>query len=385
MIAYPKVWLQNLRIRRQVADAYDRGCLLADERAAIDQRYPVGFYSPNLFIRVGLFVLTSMISGFSLGFLMFMVYSAGGDASAWLFVLLAIGSYAVLEHMVRKKAHYRSGVDDALLWVTFGCLVSALALAGHLPPLLLALAICVLSAFFVLRFIDAAMTVVCSLSLFGVVFYALLPLGAVAKIVMPFVFMALGGALAVFTMRVRRLSEAVHYRRCLQVARVVGLSMLYASGNYFVVRELGSELTGMPVPDGSKLPLGWLFWLFTTAVPIGFAWLGIVRRDRALIRLALLAAAASVLTVRYYYHVMPVEWAMVAIGSVMIAGAYVLIRYVKDGRSGFSFAPAPDGADAGQLEALAVGQAFGAAPAVHTVGTQFGGGSGGGGGATGTY
>ena len=67
MIAYNKDWLNNLNSRKDVEDAYDEACLTKEEFETIKNKYPVGFYSPNVFIGIGLLLLTIVIASFSFG------------------------------------------------------------------------------------------------------------------------------------------------------------------------------------------------------------------------------------------------------------------------------------------------------------------------------
>ena len=53
-------------------------------------------------------------------------------------------------------------------------------------------------------------------------------------------------------------------------------------------------------------------------------------------RMGLILIAAIVFTVRYYYHVLPAETAMMLGGLIMIAIAYSLIKYLKEPKYGFT-------------------------------------------------
>jgi hypothetical protein len=94
-----------------------------------------------------------------------------------------------------------------------------------------------------------------------------------------------------------------------------------------------------------------------------------------------------VFTIRYYYHVMPLEIAMILGGSVMILVAYLLIRYLQQPRQGFTYKEAKKklAINKLQVEALLINQSFAAPQTPQSTGTNFGGGSGGGAGAGGTY
>jgi hypothetical protein len=116
---------------------------------------------------------------------------------------------------------------------------------------------------------------------------------------------------------------------------------------------------------------------------------GLKKKDVILLRSGLLFVAAAVLTVRYFYSVMPPAPAMIIADIVLIGVSWVLIRYLKVPRNGMTYEPV---ADSSAFEALnnvgglVISQTFGGSQSPQsTTHVDFGGGSGGGGGATGNY
>ncbi len=77
MISYNKIGLANLRVQGQLRKDLSLGYITHAEFMAIAQKYPVGFYSPNIFARVGLFILTCVIVLFADGLLSLIAYSGG--------------------------------------------------------------------------------------------------------------------------------------------------------------------------------------------------------------------------------------------------------------------------------------------------------------------
>jgi Ca2+/Na+ antiporter len=165
---------------------------------------------------------------------------------------------------------------------------------------------------------------------------------------------------------------------------VVALVCLYAAGNYFVVREASVAMFNLNLAEGQSIPFGWLFWIFTVAIPIACIVRGLQNKDAVLLRVGLLLVAAIVFTVRYYYHMVPAETAMVIGGMIFIVLAYALIKYLHEPKYGFTYKEQQDKffMDKLQVESLVIAQTFAgpAAPSADS-GTQFGGGSGSGGGA----
>ena len=74
MIAYNHTSLDNLLINEEAKAALQDDLISKEEATNIGNKYPVNLYSPNLFIRIGLTLLTAIIvlMGFGLFCLLFL-------------------------------------------------------------------------------------------------------------------------------------------------------------------------------------------------------------------------------------------------------------------------------------------------------------------------
>ena len=88
MIAYNKIWLDNLAARDEVEDAFYENAISKEEKQQAESVFSVGFYSPNYFIRAGLFILTIIIGCFSLGLLSLIFLSAIEQSFSGLLIFL---------------------------------------------------------------------------------------------------------------------------------------------------------------------------------------------------------------------------------------------------------------------------------------------------------
>ena len=190
-----------------------------------------------------------------------------------------------------------------------------------------------------------------------------------------------------FAKRQLKTKQWKHHANGILLLSVTGLVCLYAAGNYFVVREASVAMFNLNLKEGEDIPFGWLFWIFTMALPVLYMARGIQKKDAVLLRVGLLLVAALVGTVRYYFHLLPVEMAMVLAGIICTGVAYGLIRYLRQPKHGFTHKEQNDGffMDKLQVESLVIAQTFSGPSLPADSGTQFGGGSGGGGGATGQF
>jgi hypothetical protein len=175
MIIYNKTGLANLRLQKEAQEYLRKGCITDAEFKTISEKYPADFYTPNLFVRVGLFILTFIISLFAFGLLTLM--SSGSriiDSPGWP-LFRGIVSYIALEVIVAVKNHHHSGVDDALLIIS-ACAIGTGFIWMLANPatgtdyLLLSAIIFLLSLLLAIRYAHLLMSAVCCVSFFAFVF-----------------------------------------------------------------------------------------------------------------------------------------------------------------------------------------------------------------------
>jgi hypothetical protein len=386
MIVYPPTDIHQLFIREQAALALDQNCLLPDEYEGIVKNYPITFYSPNLFIRIGLFLLTLVITLFSFGLLLLLFRDAAGNAISGIAVFFALLTYAALEYMVQNNHHFQSGVDDALMWTAAAALfggISYLSGAGDIGNCVLLFLIALYCS---MRFADRLMSIGAYIALMGIFFFTAIKIGPVVKAFIPFLMMG-GSAFVYLVVKKFKGAAGNHlYAKCLHVIEVAALPGFYTGGNYYVVRELRNELFHLNPGANETIPFGWLWWIFTFAIPLIYLARGIQKKDLVFIRVGLLLVAAAVFTLRYYHTIAPLESVMSIGGICLILLAYGLTRYLKMPRRGFTNIPVAKTTDADklQIESLLIAQTLsGASQPVE--GEHFGGGSFGGGGASGDF
>jgi hypothetical protein len=223
------------------------------------------------------------------------------------------------------------------------------------------------------------------LALLGMVFYSVLPLGSMAKTVMPFLLMAISFFIYRLVKRNKNNNRLRHYKKCCTVVELLALITLYAAGNYFVVREVSNTMFNLHLKEGEPLPGGWIFWILTILLPSIYILRGIQKRNVILLRAGLILVAAVGFTIRYYYHVAPLEIVMSIGGVIMIVIAYFITKYLTPPKHGFTHAEPNDPQLAGllQLESLVVTQTFHQTKVPEAdKHFDFGGGSSGGAGAT---
>lgn len=388
MIAYNREWLDNAALQEDAEHAYKEHCISAEEKARIDAAYPSGFYTPNPFIRIGLFLLTVVVVLFSLALLGFIFMVALEHAWRILLFLFGLGVYTALELFIKEKKHHRSGVDDALLWMSVILMLAAINTDLDIPSWMRCAIVFLFAIYATLRFADMIMSACAILALLGTLFYLYLETGSMARVTVPFVIMIASLLIYQLARRWSNNEKWRHYANCFTTAEITALVTLYLAGNYFVVREVSNEMFKLHLLPSQSIPAGWLFWITTIVIPIIYMFLGVQKKNLTLLRIGLLLSAASIYTIRHYYSILSIEAAMTLCGGLLIALAYTLIRYLHTPKHGFTYHPVSHSHlfERLQAESLIITETF-STPQTPSRNSdfKFGGGTSGGGGADGSW
>lgn len=399
MIAYNKTKLLNRRIVKKAKQWYAQLLLSTEQFTMAMERYRVDFYTPNTFVKIGLFLFTwiSLFAAtglFSL-FLMPLFEHASSGVFAFLCGLVATSCVLLLEMLIRQRKLYRSGIDEALLYAALffvGCAIGILLDGWFHDTANTVLLFCIFStpllAAAAVRYADTLVSFILFACCYTVYFLLLLKLGDVAKVIMPFAFILLSALLYLGLKKIEHKEELQYWKPVMIVFECGSLLLFYLSGNYYVIREASVAFFGLSLGKGEDIPLAPFFYLFTAIVPCIYVFFGLKQKDRVLLWMGLLVVAASAVTFKYYFSTDHPEVLLVITGIILIGISYAAIKYLKMPRHGITFKEDPDENNFLQTNAEALLQARSFhqsqhVPAAHQ--TEFGGGSSGGGGATGDW
>lgn len=396
MIIYNNLWLANSLIREAAEKARKADAISIDEQKKIADKYPVGFYTPNIFIRVGLFILNCIIVLFSGGLITLMV-SDLHIIDTWGYSLfLGIITYIGLEIIIRNSNHYKSGVDDALMWISGGLFVAAFIIiqintTNDFSYSRISFFIFLLALYYALRFTDMLMTTISLLALIATIFSVWKDLSSWGMLTMPFLIMIVCSCIYLLSKRSVGKRLTIYYTNCLSVVQIISLLILYFAGNYLIVQSLSTTDTygegySWGDPKTAKVPFATFFWIWTIVIPFVYMYLGLRKKDVILLRSGLLLIAIAVFTFRTYYHVMPIEGALCIIGAILLGLSYGVIKYLKMPKHGFTYEDlnADNLMDKLKVESLIVSETF-SGTQVQNDQTRFGGGDFGGGGSSGNF
>ena len=170
MIAYKEIYLDNREVREQADEALSKKIITQEESDLIYGAYPYNLYTPNFFVRVGLFLLTVLALLCCLG--LFMLASGNDKSMGSLFIFFGLLSYGALELFIHVRGICRAGIDDALLWVAgLMIIIGVNVLADHTSPLMQSTMVLILALIGFVRYADRLMAVVAFAAFLCLIFY----------------------------------------------------------------------------------------------------------------------------------------------------------------------------------------------------------------------
>jgi uncharacterized membrane protein YgcG len=399
MILYNKKSLKNLSILKQAKVWREKKVLTESAFQQILETYSSDFYTPNFFIRTGLFLFSCILIAASLGFIT-LISASGGLLDNGLLVRLLI--YALLtagatEVITKEKKLYRAGVDDALQYTTVGLTIAFISLFidvinrsdsdyyyendHHIQILAFSLPILLI---FAIRYVDRLLTALSFGVLIYLIFYLVSNTGTIGQAICPFVIGLTSFLIYWFVRSYAYNEKSIIWKDSFKVVEFLSLLTLYLSLNYFVVRELNAVLQNDP--SSPQIPFAWLFYCTTAVIPLLYLYFGVTNKDRLLLQLGMFLVTFSVFTFKYYFSLSHHELTITLAGILMIVVAWYVNNLLKTPKLGLTankddLENALNGSDA---EALVIVETMGKNNAQEDA-FKFGEGEFGGGGAGGKF
>lgn len=342
MIAYNKNWLYNKYIHSQAVEALQEDCITQETYQAICNAKEVKFYTPNFFVRIGLALLTFVITVFVSGLLALM-FSPSNSSIPFLLLFMGMACYAVAELLVHSKSHYNSGVDNTLVWMAalFLCVGFCWNVSSESnAPCIFSFVTFIICSVLAARFTDTLLSIAADIALLCFLFFSYQQTGSLARTTTPFIMMLASGVLYFASAKAARFASLLLYRNCIVCVNIVALVALYGAGNYYFVREVSFEVFNYGgLRQAGSLSIGWFFWTWTFLLPFVYIGAGVRNKNIILIRTGIPLIAVAVLTFRYYHSIMAPEIAILLGGTLLFIVSYSLINYLRVPRNGFTFQP----------------------------------------------
>ncbi len=384
MIAYNTDWLDAILAKDSAREWHKKGLLSDEKWQAIQEHQQSNFYSPNLFVRIGLAIFT-LILLMAAGGLVGIFFEPNSEFAFSIFCLfIGVMCIVALEYrVIQPGRHYGSGIDDMLLYVAIGAMLTGLCNPLHYstPSLVY---FCIAWPFMVagsIRYLDRLVAVAAFVCSMAIVLLVVKEIPRLALYLLPFAGMLFSAAVYIFSKRGQGNYNWRHWHGVLLVLELLALLTFYVSGNFYMVKQSGENWFQL-----DQVPMAWFFWAFTFVVPLVYIFGGLYRKDRHLLDVGLGCVAAAVFSFRYYYHVMPLTWAAVICGAVLFLTAYFSIRYLHKHEGTYSYEEDSETSLLQEIEQQLIEQTIANQPGpTPEKGASFGGGQFGGGGAGGDF
>ena len=390
MKAYNLLWSENDFIQKNAQKWLKQGFLSKEQFSEIDKNYPLDYYNPNIFLKIGLFVFTILatsVSGSLMSIFFISIYQNNLNVAAIIQSLL-IGSifYLLLESLIKGRKLYHSGVDNALIYMALGsfCTTIYFLFEKLNPPTWLFLTLFL--PLFIATTIRYAESVVCTLTYFLIlgIFVTIALTSFWGKTLLPFIVMIVSAGIYFIVKKLSTRKDYLYYENCLTILRTLSLVTFYLGGNYLIVREGNALINNLYLSVSPQVAFAPMFYFFTTIIPLAYIFFGLRNHDRLILILGLITSGFSVFTYRFYFSILPAEIALTLGGILLIALSAGLIQYLKTEKKGFTY-QADDEFEGFNLEAILMSQIVQSKIPQQGDTFRLGGGDTGGGGAGGNY
>ncbi|MBL7848089.1 MAG: hypothetical protein JNL40_11510 [Cyclobacteriaceae bacterium] len=334
---YSSTDLYNLAVIKASREWMKHGLILPEQEQAILQAHPSNLYHPNLIIRILLFIATSFALSGASG-IFFLILGDVGEIGISIAALIAgIGSFVLVQRvLIIDGHHYKSGVVEAIIYHASGYLIGGVAGLTDANEHVILIACLLVLGYVAIVYIDLICTALTVLVFAGLLFYECYELNGIFRQVIPFVIIIAFSGIYFLNRWWKSRPEGEEWHDVFVVVESLSLLLIYAGGNYMVVRELSISLMNLSLVEGQDIPFAGMFYGLTAMVPIFFLYMGIKNRDIVLLRVSIIILAFSVFTFKYYFSLGRPEITLTIAGAVLLAITGWLLAYLKTPRRGFT-------------------------------------------------
>lgn len=337
--AYNETWVDNIDNQDIIKEWYEEKVLSEEQYQEARKLFPVEFYQPNIFIEFGLFIFTNVAISATFGFLSVLLFSSLMESSLGLAAVClgnGIGLLFVLEYFIKSRKLYRSGTDNALLYVAIGSFLTTIFAITDFHWSLYSYYFLSLLVFipFLLRYGDPFVAI--AIFVVWICFWFTLSIEfPIGKLVVPFVMMAVSAISFFFAGWWQKKADSAYYTDAQICIETGSLITFYLGGNYLVVREGNAMLNN--ISNSTQVSFAPLFYVFTIAIPFAYLFFGLKNQDRKMVMVGILAFAFSIFTYRFYFSALPIEWALTLGGAALVGFSVWGIWFFRTPKWGLAY------------------------------------------------
>lgn len=339
MIVFDKQLLENTFLVEEAKRLKDQHFISESELQNSKQQLAVLKSNKNILLRIGFFVLGCLLISSIMGMLALFTISLADNHFGFMMLIYTLIGIAGSEFLAREQLQFGYGLDDAFILAFQGFFCATIGItfdspmAAFIALVFIGLAACI-------RYVHTISALLSLVGLTGAICYAVLELKVISSAFLPFILLLLAVLLYSVYLKFSKSEKLIYYKNPIVVLQGFSLILGYLSMNYLVVRELSESLLGLTIAKGEDIPFAFLFYGFTFLIPLFYIAYSLYSKDRLMLIIGLLTFGFSIYTIRFYYHILPVEVALLLGGTVLFALAFLTTRKLKDKESGITFKPA---------------------------------------------
>ncbi len=290
----------------------------------------------NILVRFGFFLLGNFVISSCFGvFGLFFAFLDKIEIFSILFVLAAMLAIVVAE-IISRQNFFAYGFDDSfILSISLGFAAGVGLYYEAVVPVLIALIIS--NAFCAIRYVHVPSTVFFLLSLTGYAGYMVIEENIISPFSLPILLFFIASGLYFLHFLLSKNVSLFLYQNVFLTIKIFSLSLAYIAMNYFVVRELSEILLSFTIQFGDDIPLSSIFYFSTFAIPLFYIIFGLKQRDRIFFWLGLITLGLGISSVRYYYYILPIDFALILGGLALFALVFFAIKKTQDKTVGITF------------------------------------------------
>ena len=382
MIVFDAALLENTFLLEEAKRLKNQNFISKPQLLTIKQQLVALKSHNNILIRIGFFILGMMLFSSIIGLFSLFTSSIGGSYFGLYTLLYTLIGIAASEFLAKQQHQFGYGLDDAFILGFQGLFCATLGITFD-SPMAAFLAMAVIGFVACVRYVHTLSILFSLIGLTGAICYVVLELKVIDSAFLPFVLFFLTLILYSIYIKVSKDNRFYYYANPILLLQGFSLLLGYFSMNYLVVRELSESLLNLKIAKGEDIPFAFLFYGFTFLIPLFYIVYSLYSKDKLMIIVGFLTFGFSIYTIRFYYHILPIEAALLLGGTFLFAVAYLAIIKLKDKEAGITFKP-ERGSETDMLtniEALVVNSQVDLKPMESNSSMPFGGGGFSGGGA----
>ena len=335
MTATDKTLLENSFLETEAKNLKDSHFISHEQCRQIKMQLPVPKTNANILVRFGFFILGVLLYSSLSGVISLFGLSALDSALDIFVFIYAIIGFVGSEILARNNYHAH-GLDDAFVLGFQLCFCAAIGFTTENTTAVF-ITMAVSGLFCSIRYVHTISCVAAMIGIAGAIGTLITEYGIVDKMFLSFGMLFLAILLYFIYQKLAADQQLYIYKNPINAIQIFSLILGYLSVNYLVVREMSQVLMGLMIDGNNDIPLAWLFYGFTFLIPILLVVFGLLKKNRVMLILGLIAFAFAIFTIRYYHSIMPLETALILGGIGLFAVSLICIRKLKHKETGITF------------------------------------------------